>query len=121
MTTALRRHLILDVDSRNVSRFVLPYGTGDVQLVPVPGIGIGNDGNIDRACKDCCVRNHFGHGDQTVVGIAERSRRAGPGHVHGRETDMLHHPRGHTVIGAGRNDDILVSQQLPQSRRCFHV
>ncbi len=99
----LREALVLDVQAGDAAPLVFAHRTGRIELVAVAGIGIGDDRHIDGGGDPAGIVRHLRHGDEPVVGIAERRRGAGAGHVDGIEAGLRDGARGDAVIGAGRD------------------
>ena len=91
MAAFLREDLVLDVHGGDAAPFVFAHRAHHVELVAVAGVGIGDHRQADRARDPAGVVDHLGHAWQAVVGIAERRRGAGAGHVDGSEAGVLDH------------------------------
>jgi hypothetical protein len=106
-------HLVFDMD-RGDPRARTPDGAEDVELVAEAGVAVADQRDIDRVHDAARVTHHFGHGGETVVGIAERHGRAGAGHVDGGEAGLGDGAAGDAVDGAGGHDHLLGGEQLAE-------
>ena len=110
----LREALVLDVQAGDAAPLVLPHRARRVELVAVAGIGIGDHRHVDGRGDAAGIVGHLRHGDEPIVGIAERRRRAGAGHVDRAEAGLRDGARGDAVVGAGRDGQAVALQQLPE-------
>ena len=99
---------------------VFADGACDVQLVAVPGIGVGDHWKRYCGGDPAGVLDHLGHRRQTIVGIAERVSRAGAGHVHRVEAGALDGARRDSVVGAWYDEHLGACQQLAKLASCAH-
>jgi hypothetical protein len=116
----LRKTLVFDMDSGDSAPLVLSHCADHVQLVPVSGVGIGDDRYTYRRGDASGIVCHLRHRDQTVIGIAQCCRGSGAGHVHGLEARLLDQPRGDAVIGSRRNDHPVLAQEVAELFCCVH-
>ena len=112
MAAFLGEALVLDMDAGDPARLVFAHRAHGVELVAVAGIGVGDDRQVDRGGDAAGVVDHLRHRHQAEIGVAERRRGAGAGHVDAVEPGALDQPRGDAVIGAGRDHHAVAPQQL---------
>jgi hypothetical protein len=121
----LREALVLDVQPGDAAPLVLAHGAGGVELVAVAGIGVGDHRNVDGRGDTSGIVGHLRHCEEAVVGIAERRRGAGAGHVDRVEAGLHDGARGDAIVGAGRDHHAAALQQLAQlpgsSHGCISV
>ena len=114
MPALLGETLILDVHAGDAELLVFAHGTDHVQLVAVSGIGIGDHRDIDGRRDAASVGGHLAHGDQTVVGVAQRRRCPRAGHVDGGKAGALDGTGADAVVGARRRQHGGLGQQGAQ-------
>ena len=120
MAAFLRKALVLDMDAGDAARLVFAHGAHDVELVAVAGIGVGDHRQLDRGGDAAGVVDHLRHRDQAEIGIAERRRGAGAGHVDAVEPGLRDQLRGDAVIGAGCDHHAVPAQQFAKAARLGH-
>ena len=113
----LREALVLDVEPGDAALLVLAHGPRHVELVAVAGIGVGDHRDFHRGGEAAGVVRHLAHGEEAVIGVAERRGGAGAGHVHGGKAGLLDGARADAVVSAGRDQQAVLREQPAQSRR----
>ena len=117
----LGRHLVFHVQPRHPRALVLPHRPHRIERVAVPGIGVRDHRERDRAREVRGVVRHLGEGGEAEIRLPEvGGRGAGAGHVHDREAGRLDEARGKAVIGAGRHDETGRGEQLAETRGAAH-
>jgi len=76
-----REFLVLDVYSRDAAALELADRAKGVELIAVAGIGVGDDGQLDRGGDAPGIGHHLGQRDETKIGVSQCRRGAGAGHV----------------------------------------
>ncbi len=114
VSALLREDLILDVDGRNTPPFEFAHGADHIEFIAVSCVGIGDNGDVDRAGDPSCVFDHFAHGQQPIVGIAMARRGAGAGHVNGRKSRTRDQCCRDAVVCTRRDGHAVLPQQASQ-------
>ena len=114
----LRNHLILQLHGGHAGTDEFLNGAVEVDGVTIAGVDVGDQRNADRSGHLPDLLQHLGHRRQPDVGERELTvRNAGAGGIHDREPSQFDQPRGQAVVRARRNDQVVVSQQLPEVGR----
>src|SRR6202023_3286171 len=106
--------LVFNVDTGDSALLVLADCADHVQLVSVPGVGVGDHRYTYRRGDASGVTGHLRHGDQAIVGIAQGCGSSSACHVRGLKTRLLDKAGSDAVVGAWRCDHPLAAKQVAE-------
>ena len=115
MATALRQHLILEVDCRDAGAFVELHGAAHVERAAIAVIGIGDHRDVADGRDACRVVDHLGQRQQADIRHAEpRGGGAGARHVHRLVAVLRDEAREERIDDAGRHDRAAAREQMAE-------
>jgi hypothetical protein len=115
VATPLGRGLVLDVDGGDPGLLVLPDRAADVVDAAVAGVTVGDDRQVRRLDLPFRVLDHLAHVDHLQVREAKLAQdRRVARHVDGVVAGHLRQAGVQRVVGARREDVVLVVQLLAQ-------
>ena len=117
----LRENLILKLDGRDPCFLIFTDGAPNVERIAVARIAVGQNRHIDGIRDIAGMARHFAHGQKPDIGLPEDARRSPvAGHVDGLEPRHFDDPCTEHVVGAWRDQQRLVGEQLLQTGRLSH-
>ncbi len=111
----LGKPLVLDVQPCHPAPLVFAHRAGDVELVAVAGIGVGDHRHLHGRGDPPGIVRHLVHGHEPEIRIAERRRGAGPRHVDRGKPRLVDGAGADAVVGAGRHDHAVLPEQGAQA------
>ena len=120
MAASLGEDLIFDMDSCDTGPLEFLDRAKHVQLIAITGIGVTDQRNRNRIHDPGRIRNHLGHRDQAIVGIAQCHRCTGTGHVSRLEPRPIDGAPGDAIDGTGGDDHLASAKQRAKCSSIGH-
>ena len=113
--TALRPHLVFEVQRSRARVFVLAQGARHVESIPVAGVGVADHRKRDAARDRAHVLGHLRERQQAEIRKRARRGRAEAGHVDGLEARVLGEARLEAVVDERGEDEAAGVDGLAQA------